>query len=120
MENKITELKKSLPPDVRIEPYYVQADFVRRSIKSVTDSLLLGLLLAIIVAILFLRSVRASATILVTIPVTLCLTLIVFYAFGQTLNIMDDTAHAPAAPDSFSFLYAADPGGRGCINRPDN
>lgn len=88
MDSKITDLKKSLPPDVRIEPYYVQADFVRRSIKSVTDSLLIGLLLAIIVAILFLRSIKASVTILVTIPVTLCLTLIMFYAFGQTLNIM--------------------------------
>ena len=88
MEAKIIDLKKSLPPDVIIEPYYVQADFVNQSIKSVTDSLMIGLLLAIVVAILFLRSVKASTTILITIPVTLFLTLIVFQAFKQTLNIM--------------------------------
>jgi len=88
MSAKLEDLKKTLPSDVIIEPYYVQADFVERSIKSVTDALVMGLLLAILVAILFLRSLKASATILITIPITLFLTLIIFYAFGQTLNIM--------------------------------
>jgi CzcA family heavy metal efflux pump len=88
MENKISDLQKILPAGVTIHPYYIQADFVRESIKSVTDSLWIGLALAIIVAIIFLRSLKASATILVTIPVTLCLTLIVLYSIGYTFNIM--------------------------------
>jgi len=88
MKQKIEELKKILPPDVRIQPFYVQADFVQDTIKSVSDSLWIGLILAIIVAILFLRSLKASLTILITIPVTLCLTLIVLYATGGTFNIM--------------------------------
>lgn len=93
---KITELKKILPKDVSIQPYYVQADFVRTSIKSVEDSLWVGLVLAIGVAILFLRSLRASATILITIPITICLTLIVLYVVGFTLNIMTLGAIAAA------------------------
>ena len=88
MQNKVEELKKILPKDVHIQPYYVQADFVKTSIQSVSDSLWVGLLLAIFVAILFLRSLKASATILITIPVTISLTLIVLYAIGFTLNIM--------------------------------
>ncbi|MEP7144402.1 MAG: efflux RND transporter permease subunit, partial [Ferruginibacter sp.] len=88
MEQKIIELKKILPDGVTIQPYYVQADFVKESIKSVGDSLWLGLLLAMIVAIIFLRSFKASATILVVIPVTLGLTMIVLYAIGYTFNIM--------------------------------
>lgn len=88
MESKVKELRKSLPSDVTIEPYYVQSDFVTDSIKSVTDSLWIGLLLAIIVAIIFLRSWKASAAILITIPVTLLLTVIIFYITGQTFNIM--------------------------------
>jgi CzcA family heavy metal efflux pump len=88
MENKISDLQKILPAGVTIHPYYIQADFVRESVKSVTDSLWIGLALAIIVAIIFLRSLKASATILVTIPVTLCLTLIVLYSIGYTFNIM--------------------------------
>lgn len=88
MKDKIAQLKNILPKDVTIKPYYIQADFVNTSVKSVTDSLWIGLLLAIIVAIIFLRSVKASATILITIPVTLGATLIVLYAIGYTLNIM--------------------------------
>ncbi len=52
MEKKVTELRKILPEGVGIQPYYVQADFVKTSIKSVSDSLLIGLALAIIVAII--------------------------------------------------------------------
>ncbi len=90
------ELEKILPPDVHLSFYYDQADFVNKAIKSVNDSLWLGLLLALLVAILFLRSFRASATILVTIPVTLLFTIIVLYSIGYTLNIMTFGAIAAA------------------------
>ncbi|MEO8769749.1 MAG: efflux RND transporter permease subunit [Ferruginibacter sp.] len=96
MQKKIAELKALLPKGVAIVPYYNQADFVQDSIKSVTDSLWIGLALAIIVAIIFLRSLKASTTILITIPVTLSLTLIVMYAIGFTLNIMTLGAIAAA------------------------
>ncbi len=96
MEEKVKRLQQILPKDVSILPYYIQADFVNDSVKSVTDSVWLGLLLAIVVAIIFLRSVKASSTILITIPVTLCLTLIVLYTIGYTLNIMTLGAIAAA------------------------
>ncbi len=96
MQAKLEELRKILPKDVTIEPYYVQADFVKSSIQSVSDSLWIGLALAIIVAVFFLRSLKASLTILITIPVTICLTLIFLYVFGFTLNIMTLGAIAAA------------------------
>ncbi len=96
MKQKVAELQKVLPPGVTIKPYYVQADFVNDSVRSVSDSLWIGLALAIIVAIIFLRSLKASATILITIPVTLGLTLIILYAYGYTLNIMTLGAIAAA------------------------
>ena len=90
------ELEKILPPDVHVSFYYDQADFVNKAIKSVNDSLWLGLLLALLVAVMFLRSFRASATILITIPVTLLLTIIVLYCIGYTLNITTFGAIAAA------------------------
>jgi CzcA family heavy metal efflux pump len=96
LAEKKKELEKILPADVHVSLYYDQADFVNRSIKSVNDSLWLGLVLAILVAIMFLRSFRASATILVVIPVTLFLTIIVLYSVGYTLNIMTFGAIAAA------------------------
>jgi CzcA family heavy metal efflux pump len=86
---KIEELNKHiLPKDVKLTPYYVQADFVNESIKSVNDSLWIGLLLAILVAFVFLRSLKSSTVILVTIPITLSLTLTALYLIGYNFNIM--------------------------------
>lgn len=96
MKARIAQLRNILPKNVTIKPYYIQGDFVDESVKSVTDSLWVGLALAIIVAIIFLRSFKASATILIIIPVTLCTTLIVLYAIGYTLNIMTLGAIAAA------------------------
>ncbi len=96
MTSKVAELRGILPADVRVEPFYVQADFVKDAVKSVTDSLWIGLLLAIMVAMLFLRSLKASATLLVVVPVTLACTLLVLYAIGETFNIMTLGAIAAA------------------------
>jgi CzcA family heavy metal efflux pump len=96
MHDKIVKLKNILPSNIKITPYYQQATFVNDAVKSVTDSLLIGLLLAIIVAVLFLKSAKASLTILITIPVTLGLTLIVLYLTGKTFNIMTLGAIAAA------------------------
>ncbi len=96
MDAQVLSLQKILPKGVTIRPYYVQADFVNESVKSVTDSLWIGLALAIVVAVIFLRSVKASAAILITIPVTLALTLLVLYAKGYTFNIMTLGAVAAA------------------------
>ncbi|MFV8334751.1 efflux RND transporter permease subunit [Flavobacterium sp. RSP29] len=96
MHDKLESLKKILPKNIIITPFYEQASFVNDAVKSVTDSLLIGLLLTIIVAVLFLKSVKASATILIIIPVTLGLTLSVLYLTGQTFNIMTLGAIAAA------------------------
>ncbi|MEC4003395.1 efflux RND transporter permease subunit [Flavobacterium sp. SUN052] len=96
MQVKLAKLKQILPKGIKIAPFYEQATFVNDAVRSVTDSLLIGLLLAIIVAILFLKSAKASATILIIIPVTLSLTLIVLYFTGETFNIMTLGAIAAA------------------------
>jgi len=96
MDAKLKALEKTLPKDVSVHLYYKQADFVSDAVKSVTDSLWIGLALAIFVAILFLRSLKASTVILITIPVTLLLTIICLLVTGQTLNIMTLGAIAAA------------------------
>jgi len=88
VSQRVEELRKILPSDVRIVPYYIQADFVRDSISSVKDALWVGLVLAIIIAIAFLRSAKAGITLLLIVPVTLGFTVLVLYALGYTLNIM--------------------------------
>ena len=93
---KVKELETILPKDVKIKPYYLQADFVNESVKSIEDVLWIGLILAIFVVIIFLRSWKSSLVILLTIPTTLALTIICLYAFGYTFNIMTLGAIAAA------------------------
>ena len=89
VSQKVKQLNEHiLPKGIKLTPYYVQAEFVNDSIKSVNDSLWIGLLLAILVSILFLRSFKSSTVILITIPITLSLTLIVLYVIGYNFNIM--------------------------------
>ncbi|MGI4863323.1 MAG: efflux RND transporter permease subunit [Janthinobacterium lividum] len=85
---KATELRRLLPPGMKLKPYYDQSVFVTDSIDSVLHSIVEGLALAILVMIVFLRSWRASLAVLLTIPVTVCFTLLVLYLFGITLDIM--------------------------------
>lgn len=96
IEKRVEELKNILPSDIKLIPYYKQADFVNNSIKSIRDVLWIGLLLAIIVVIIFLRSASTSIVVLITIPVTLGLTLIILNAIGYTFNIMTLGAIAAA------------------------
>ena len=72
----------------RLTPTYVQADFVSNAVKSVTDSILIGLVLAIIVTSLFLRSLKASLVILLTIPIILATSVLALYVLNYTLDIM--------------------------------
>jgi CzcA family heavy metal efflux pump len=94
--NKVEELNKILPKDVKLVPYYNQAEFVDASIKSIIDVLWIGLLLSIVVVVIFLRSFKSSAVILLTIPLTLSLTFIILSAIGFDFNIMTIGAIAAA------------------------
>ncbi len=96
VDQRIGELKNILPAGVSMKPFYVQSNFVDKSIKSIRDALLVGLLLAIIVVILFLRSIQSSLAILFIIPVTLSMTLLTMMGLGYTLNIMTIGAIAAA------------------------
>ncbi|WP_018621527.1 efflux RND transporter permease subunit [Spirosoma luteum] len=88
INQKVAELKNLLPADVTLTPTYVQADFVSDAVKSVTDSIFIGLILAIIVTSLFLRSLKASFVILITIPIILAASILVLFVMGYTLDIM--------------------------------
>ena len=96
VEERAAELEKILPKDVRLVPYYKQADFVGDSITSIRDVLVIGLALAIFVVIIFLRSFRTSIVVLLTIPITLAVAITTLYAVGYTFNIMTLGAIAAA------------------------
>src|SRR5438477_506024 len=60
---QIEEIRPTLPPGVRIEPFYDQSTIVHESIASVRDAVLLGLLLSSIILVLFFRALAVTMTV---------------------------------------------------------
>jgi len=85
---RVAELKKTLPPGIKLIPYYDQSGLVRDSISSVRDAILIGLVLASIVIVVFLRDWGSSAVAGMVIPITIVITFIVLKAIGESFNLM--------------------------------
>jgi multidrug efflux pump subunit AcrB len=88
VRNEIENIKKTLPPGIRIEPFYDQSIIVEDSIKSVRDAILVGLILASIILVLFLRDWGTSLVAGLVIPVTVLVTFIALKLMGETFNLM--------------------------------
>ncbi len=85
---RVAELRRALPPGVRLEPFYDQSQLVRDSISSVRDAIFIGLILACIILFLFLRDWRSSLIAGLVIPVTVAVTIVVLWVIGQSFNLM--------------------------------
>jgi CzcA family heavy metal efflux pump len=85
---KVEQLRKTLPPGVRLEPYYDQSELVRESIRSVRDAILIGLLLACVILFLFLSDWTSSLVAGLVIPVTVAITILFLWAIGESFNLM--------------------------------
>jgi CzcA family heavy metal efflux pump len=85
---QVAELRRSLPPGVRLEPFYDQSQLVRDSISSVRDAIFIGLILACIILFLFLRDWTSSLIAGLVIPVTVAVTILALWIIGQSFNLM--------------------------------
>jgi CzcA family heavy metal efflux pump len=85
---QVAELRRTLPPGVRLEPFYDQSQLVRDSISSVRDAIFIGLILACIILFLFLRDWTSSLIAGLVIPVTVAVTILALWIIGQSFNLM--------------------------------
>jgi len=77
-----------IPPTLHLSTVYDLAEFVRESIASVRDAVLIGGLLAIIVLYVFLRQARITVAAAVSLPLTIVGTFFFVKMLGGTLNLM--------------------------------
>ncbi len=68
IKERIEEINKSLPPGVKVVPYYDQSSLVRSSIRTVNGALLLGLVLVCLVAFMFLGNLRNALIMVCSLP----------------------------------------------------
>lgn len=68
IEERIENINKSLPPGIKIVPFYNQASLVKKCVYTVSSSLLLGIVLVMFVLFLFMGDFRSSMIATFSLP----------------------------------------------------
>src|SRR2546430_5123990 len=85
---ELNAVRAQVPKDVRIAPYYDQSLLVRESMKSVRDSILIGLLLSVVILYAFLRNWGTTFVAILVIPVTVLVTFLAMWLAHLSFDLM--------------------------------
>jgi cobalt-zinc-cadmium resistance protein CzcA len=88
VEDRLMEIRRLLPADVRIRPFYNQGEVVDRTTHTLSRNLLEGGLLVTLILFLFLRNVRASLITASVIPLSLLFAFLMMERVGLSANLM--------------------------------
>jgi HAE1 family hydrophobic/amphiphilic exporter-1 len=86
VKERLEELKKTLPPDVKIQIVGDQTIFIKAALHAINLHLVEGSILAAIVVFVFLWSVRSTFIAAIAIPTSIIATFGLMAAMGFTLN----------------------------------
>ncbi|GAA0468454.1 efflux RND transporter permease subunit [Alkalibacillus silvisoli] len=81
-------IRGDLPEAVELDVVFDTADFIRTSIDSVFQNILIGAAFAVIVLLLFLKSFRATLVIGLSIPIAVITAFTLMYFTGETVNVL--------------------------------
>jgi multidrug efflux pump len=85
---RLEQVKKEVPPDVRVEIGYDFTRFVRRSVAEVKDTLVIAFGLVALIIFLFLRDWRSTIIPVVAIPVSIVSGFFIMYLAGFSINVL--------------------------------
>jgi len=88
VKQRLTEIEKTLPAGVRVEPFYDRTDLVRRTIRTVSQNLIEGGLLVIAVLLLLLGSWRGGVIVALAIPLSMLAAFTGMVCAGISGNLM--------------------------------
>lgn len=88
VKQEIPEIQKSLPPGVRIEPFYDRTDLIQACIRTVSRALAQGGVFIVVVLFLMLWDLRAALTVALSLPLTAAATFILMGWQDVTANLM--------------------------------
>ncbi|MDX1962012.1 MAG: efflux RND transporter permease subunit [Pirellulales bacterium] len=85
----LDELQRELPSDIVIERrIFKQADFIEAAVANVLEAVRDGAIWVVVVLFLFMWNFRVSISSLTAMPISILLTVLIFKAFGITINTM--------------------------------
>ncbi|MDX9794401.1 MAG: efflux RND transporter permease subunit [Kiritimatiellia bacterium] len=88
LKEQFAEVRRTLPPDMELSFYYDQSLLVQESVRSVWESIFIGLLFAVVILYVFLKSWGSVLTSIVVIPISILATVVVMFATRMTFNLM--------------------------------
>ena len=88
VKKEIAQLQTTFPNDIQLEIAYDSIDFVRASIESILETLVITFSLVVLVTYVFLQRWNTTLIPLITIPVSLIATFAVIYILGFNINIL--------------------------------
>ena len=88
VKEKITQIQKTLPEGVELEPFLDRTKMVNSAIGTVTKNLLEGALIVILILVLFLGNLRAGIIVSSVIPLSMLFAVIMMNIFGVSGNLM--------------------------------
>ena len=88
LKKEMAQLKKQLPPDMKLAFFYDQSLLVRDSVRSVWEAIFFGLLLSVVILLAFLKDFGSTIVAIVVIPVTVLITLLAMRQLHMTFNLM--------------------------------
>jgi CzcA family heavy metal efflux pump len=88
VRREMDNIRKDLPPDVRVSTFYDQSVLVRESISGVTESILIGLALSVLVLVGFLKNWRTTVVAAVVIPIAALIAIVCLRLFHMSFNLM--------------------------------
>ncbi|HEX4419310.1 MAG TPA: CusA/CzcA family heavy metal efflux RND transporter [Kofleriaceae bacterium] len=89
LRDRIVEIHAhSLPPNIRIKPFYDRTDLVDTTLDTVFHNLAEGAILVSLVLFAFLLSVRASLVVTLVIPLSLAASFIYLHMRGMSANLL--------------------------------
>jgi cobalt-zinc-cadmium resistance protein CzcA len=88
VETRIKSIQKSLPEEVKIEPFLNRSDLVGRAIGTVSRNLIEGALIVVFVLVLLLGNMRAGLIVASVIPLSMLFAVSMMNLFGVSGNLM--------------------------------
>ena len=88
VKDRLATVRKALPPDVRVVPFYDRTELVDRAMHTVSMALLEGGVLVILILILFLGNLRSALIVALVLPLSALFAFILLQAFGYSANLM--------------------------------
>ncbi len=87
-EARLQSLASSLPPGVKIVPFYNRSELIERAVATVRNALLEATVLVVVLLLLFLGELRAALVVSLMLPLAALFTFLLMQLTGQSANLM--------------------------------